>query len=96
MPKHKKNRKQKMQASIKQHTVMQTTLPSSESIAGKQTIKMPEKFSAGSQFALLSTHAHIIKALRKTAIFSIGILIFEIVLFFLLKTHTIVLFNLSY
>ena len=103
MPKQRKTRKQKLQASMRQHTVSSTAVqPSSPAISlSASSPKTPEKFSLNvtkmqNTVSIMSSHAYLKGELTKTAMLSAGILICELLLFFLLRNHIIVLSGLSY
>ncbi|HSW89136.1 MAG TPA: hypothetical protein VLG12_08285 [Candidatus Saccharimonadales bacterium] len=103
MPKQRKTRKQKLQASMRQHPVPSTVVqPTSSVVSSSQPIaKTPEKFSLNvtkmqNTVSVMGSHTYLKGELSKTAMLSAGILICELLFFFLLRNHIIVLSGLSY
>ncbi|HSW96194.1 MAG TPA: hypothetical protein VLF89_00045 [Candidatus Saccharimonadales bacterium] len=103
MPKQRKTRKQKLQASMRHNTVSPTVIqPTSTAISSSTQIgKIPEKFSLNitkmqNNITIMGSHTYLKGELTKTAVLSAGIIICELVLFFLLRNHIIVLSSLSY
>lgn len=102
MPKHRKTRKQKLEASMRHHPVPSTVVqPISSTLPSQQIAKAPEKFSLQvtkmqNTISVMGSHTYLKGELTKTAILSGGILICELLLFFLLRNHIIVLSGLSY
>jgi hypothetical protein len=99
MPKKRKTRKQKIQANMRPSTLEKTDTPLVQQET--QSIKISEKFSLTHKPGVYNTnistsHAYLIPELRKTALLSAGIIIAEILLFFLLRNHIIVLSSLPY
>ncbi len=103
MPKHKKTRKQKIKASMRQQAVQTTVLQTSQNIIApsQQASKVPEKFSlqhthTQNNVSIVNPHTYLQGELLKTAILSLCIILCELALFFLLKNHLIVLPSLRY
>lgn len=103
MPKHRKTRKQKLQASIRPNPVSATVVPptSSVSLTTPQISRSSENFSLNltkmqNKVTVMGSHAYLRPELTKTAMLSAAIIVGELLLFFLLRNHTIVLFNVSY
>lgn len=103
MPKHRKTRKQKLQASMRPNPVSATVIQpnSSLSLATPQISRSQEKFSLPitkmqNNVTSMGSHTYLRGELTKTATLSAAIIIGELVLFFLLRNHLIVLFNVSY
>lgn len=100
MPKNRKTRKQKLQASMRPLTVLTTAVQPSAQIA--QSVKIPEKFSLQStafqhtNIGMTNPHTYLRAELTKTGILSGIIILCEIVLFFLFRNHIIVLSSLPY
>src|SRR5579859_4416591 len=98
MPKKRKTRKQKLQASMRYHTVSSTAIQSSSgAVSNQQVVKIPEKFSLQTTMqnnvTISHSHDYLKKELVKTTLLSSGIIIGELLLFFLLRNHLVVLFN---
>src|SRR5476651_1772152 len=103
MPKQRKARKQKLQASMRPNPVSATVISptSSVSLQTSQVTRSQEKFSLNvtkmqNNVTVMGSHAYLRGELTKTAMLSAAIIIGELLLFFLLRNHTIVLFNVSY
>lgn len=95
MPKHRKTKKQKLQASMRQQPV-----PATDSPTISELPKTPEKFSLASTSLQMrtgtNTHGYLKGELMKTGVLSAAIIVCELLLFFLLKNHMIVLSNIPY
>jgi len=96
MPKKRKTRKQKMQASIR-HQAVQTA-----PIASPQNdIRIPERFTLTQPTntftsSALYPHQYLKSELLRIALLSVAIVVGELILFFLLRNHIILLPNLQY
>lgn len=96
MPKHRKTRKQKIQANIRHHAVTPAPISSSQN-----DIRIPERFTLTPQKSTATTttlfpHQYLKPELLKIAMLSAGIILVELILFFLLNNHIIILPNLQY
>lgn len=103
MPKNRKTRKQKIRASIRQRTAITTAVQTSSITTTElqPTIKTPEKFSLQpsslhSSFGTIQAHTYLKGELLKTSLLSTGIIIAELLLFFLVRNHILVLPYVSY
>ena len=103
MPKYKKTRKQKIRASMRQQTVQTTVLQASQNAiaSSQQIIKVPGKFSLQNRLtqnnvSIVNPHTYLKGELLKTAILSLGIILCELILFFLLRNHLVILPGLPY
>ena len=102
MPKHRKTKKQKLQASMRQQHVPSADFQPSATFSPtiSDLPKTPEKFSLSSASIQMrtgaDTHGYLRGELMKTGILSAVIILGELMLFFLLKNHMIVLSNIPY
>jgi len=102
MPKHRKTKKQKLQASMRQQPVSSTEFQPSATFSPtiSDLPKTPEKFSLTPNSIQMrtgsDTHGYLRGEVMKTGFLSAVIILSELVLFFLLKNHMIVLSNIPY